>query len=447
MKAKRIFPGSLLGSLILLLFVHPSQAVEPPWHVGHLQPAWSENPTQNVLVHPYESNLSPMENGKRLAQAMQKLQPGETLKIESGTYEFGPKLTLNLRGTEKQPIRIVGANPESPPRLVRDERQNLMNLGEGNPCRYLIFKHLVFRGGSIGLRFHDVSHVWLDRCEISHCEHGGLTANTHHTSHLFITQNHLHSFPHGTGEGMYLGANHGKHVMRDSVVAGNHVHDCGGSQGDGIELKQGSFRNWIVGNQIHDTKYPCLTVYGTGNSEINLIERNTCYRSQDAAMQIQGDALIRNNLLIGGDGVGFRSTDHQGQTRNLQFVHNTIIARKTGAHLSSWNDRKDMVFANNAIYSQEGVAIRFPNGAKKVVLTGNVVFGGTDSRLPSMKQGNGLTDFRDLTWTGERRDARPVTRSVLIDAGNPLITNQYSTVKTRPEKINAGIVDFSKLRQ
>ena len=164
-------------------------------------------------------------------------------------------------------------------------------------------------------------------------------------------------------------------------------------------------------------------------------------------MQVQGDALIRNNLLIGGDGVGFRSTDHQGQSRNLQFVHNTIIARKTGAHLSSWNDRDKMVFANNAVYSQEGVVIRFPNGAKKVVLTGNVVFGGTDSRLPSMKQGNGLKDFRDLTWTGERRDAHPATRSVLIDAGNPVITHQYSSITKQPEKINAGIVDFSKLHQ
>jgi len=66
MKAKQIFPGRLLGPLILLLFVHQSQATEPPWIVGHLQPKWSENPTRNVLVHPYESNLSPLENGKRL---------------------------------------------------------------------------------------------------------------------------------------------------------------------------------------------------------------------------------------------------------------------------------------------------------------------------------------------------------------------------------------------
>jgi hypothetical protein len=202
--------------------------------------------------------------------------------------------------------------------------------------------------------------------------------------------------------------------MSYSVVAANHVHDCGGDQGDGIELKQGSYNNWIVDNHVHDTNYPCIITYGTAGKGINVVERNICYRSRDNTMQIQGEAIIRNNVIMAGRGAGFASTDHQGKTRDLQVIHNTIITQGRGANLSSWNGRENMVFANNAVYCQRGPAIRFPKGCARVYFRGNVVFGSVEGVRSGFVKGRGLQDFQQATWNADKRDVTPSKGSALF---------------------------------
>lgn len=205
---------------------------------------------------------------------------------------------------------------------------------------------------------------------------------------------------------MYLGANHGEHIMSESVIALNHIHDCKGSQGDGIEVKQGSWGNLIVGNDIHDTQYPCITVYGTAGKAVNVIERNLCRRSDDSAMQVQGEAIVRNKLLIGGKGSGFASTDHQGRSLNLQVIHNTIVNIGDAFKGSSWNAREGMILANNVFYSRDKSAIHFPQGREGVLITGNVILG--DAPKQGTTAGRGLEDFVSLSWDGEKYDATPV---------------------------------------
>jgi hypothetical protein len=206
---------------------------------------------------------------------------------------------------------------------------------------------------------------------------------------------------------MYLGANHGKVVMSYSVIAENHVHDCGGTQGDGVEVKQGSHHNWIYRNHVHDTNYPCILAYGTGGKGLNVIEQNVCYRSNDNVLQVQGEAIVRNNLLIAARGSGFASTDHQGETTRLTFVHNTIVSRRRGANLSSWNGRNAMVFSNNVVYTDRGDALRFPRGAQGVIVSGNVLLGRVSGVAEGFVVGNDLNDFVDVSWDGAHRDATP----------------------------------------
>jgi hypothetical protein len=207
--------------------------------------------------------------------------------------------------------------------------------------------------------------------------------------------------------------------MRNSVIAANHVHDCGGEQGDGIELKQGSHDNWIVENVVHDTHYPCIIAYGTAGRGKNRIENNICYRSGDNTMQVQGEALVRNNILFAARGAGFASMDHQGKTRDLQVVHNTIITATRGANLSSWSGREAMLFANNAVYSQRGPALQFPTGAAGVRVRGNVVCGGVEGVQEGYQEGCGLRDFRQVSWDGAERDAVPAAGSPLVGAADP----------------------------
>lgn len=198
--------------------------------------------------------------------------------------------------------------------------------------------------------------------------------------------------------------------MSKSVIALNHVYNCRGSQGDGIEVKQGSWGNLIAENRVHDCNYPCITVYGTEGKLQNVIERNVCYRSLDSVMQVQGEAIVRNNLLINGKNAAFASTDHQGKTVNLQVIHNTLVNTAHAFRGGSWNARRNMILANNVIDSREQNALHFANGHEGVTIAGNVVLG--DGPKPGCSLGRSLQDFLRLTWDAEQRDATPVVEAL-----------------------------------
>ncbi len=411
------------GRWILLFFALGATArgQEPaPWEVGSYDPPWAARPARRTFPLEYDRRASAEANGERLYEAMSALRPGDTLVVAGGTWSIARRTNLVLVGTAEAPIRIVAAKGETPVLTRPDAAQNVLNLGEDDRVRteYVLFAGLEFTGGSSLLRIHACSNVWIDRCEFHHGGAEGITANTRDTDHLYLTRNHIHHFeaPGATGEGMYLGANDGKVAMSWSVVAANHVHDTGGEQGDGIELKQGSHGVWIVENHVHDTHYPAILVYGTGGKGVNVVERNVLYRSGDNTLQVQGEAIVRNNLVVGG-ATALASTDHQGKTRDLVVVHNTIVHRELAVNLSSWNGRDGLVFANNAVYS-EGTAIRFPEGSAGVTFAGNVVFGAVEGVPDEGRKGRGLADFRDLSWDGERRDATPAPGSALLGAGD-----------------------------
>jgi hypothetical protein len=394
---------------------------EAPWLSRRIDPTWASVAPARTLRIGHDPGKTDEANGAVLAQTIDRLEPGDKLLIGPGRYSFAAKFTLDLAATAERPIWIEGADPERLPVITRpDARQNVINLGERSAAQYLCLRHLELTGGSTLIRIYDGHHLWIDRCHLHHAGAEGITANARDTSHLFITGNHLHDFlqPKATGEALYLGGNHAKAVMSYSVIADNHIHDCSGQQGDGIEVKQGSHHNWIVRNHVHDTKYPAITVYGTGGNGINVIEQNLCYRSEDNGIQVQGEAIVRNNLIMAAKGAGFASTDHQGQTTDLSFVHNTIITRGRGVNLTSWNGRANMVFANNAVYTDGGQALRFPGGSQGVTVAGNVIVGQAQGIRDGFTSGKGLSDFAKVSWDATQRSAIPTPGSPLIGAAD-----------------------------
>jgi hypothetical protein len=385
-------------------------------------PSWYNATPQQVISFSYNSAKTSEENGSLLKAAILALQPGQMLKIGAGTYSINSYFNIALQGTAVSPIWIVAKDGETPVITRPDANQNVINVGAGGtPTRFLGMRGLEITGGSQLLRLYDCANVWIDQCHLHHGGDGGLTANTADTDRIYLTRNEIDhpGGPSTTNEGMYLGANNGQYVMTNSVIALNHIHDTGGTQGDGIELKGGSYNNWIVANHVHDTNYPCIIVYAAGGKGINTIERNILYRSNDNAMQITGEAVVRNNLIMSGTAAGFASTDNQGATANLQVVHNTIINTGRGANLSSWNSRQGMVFANNGVYSRDAESIRFPNGSAGVTVKGNVVLGPVEGITAGYITGAGLADFASVAWDASARDATPTASSAIIGAGDP----------------------------
>src|SRR6185369_6228410 len=106
-----------------------------------------------------------------------------------------------------------------------------------------------------------------------------------------------------TGEAFYLGCNDNHCQFHDSLVANNYIHDLNGpsiTQGDGIEIKKGSYANIVRDNVIHDTSYPGITLYDVaGNGAPNIIERNIVWNSGDSGIQVTADAIVRNNIVLG----------------------------------------------------------------------------------------------------------------------------------------------------
>jgi hypothetical protein len=219
------------------------------------EPTWSSIPPKRVIQHSDS-------NGAALVKAVEALKPGDKLELAAGTYSVERMWDILASGTADAPIWIVAAKGAQVIITRGDAKQNVINIGQGGAVQYLCLQGVEITGGSHGLRLGHCSDVWIDQCHIHHTNEVCLSANSADTQRLFLTRNHIH---HGAGhaEGMYLGANNGDHIMSESVVALNHIHDCRGDQGDGIEVKQGSWGNLIAENHVHDTNYPCITVYGT----------------------------------------------------------------------------------------------------------------------------------------------------------------------------------------
>jgi hypothetical protein len=376
-------------------------------------PDWANINPKRVIKH-----AGP--DGESLVKAVAGLQAGDQLVVAAGTYRVDRLWAIGVSGTAEAPVWIVAAEGARVVFTRPDARQNVLNIGQSAPVHHLCLRGVEITGGSHGLRLHQCSEVWIDQCHIHHTGAVCLSANSANTRRLFLTRNHLHHGG-GHGEGMYLGANHGEFIMSESVIALNHIHDCTGSQGDGIEVKQGSWGNLIAENDIHDTQYPCITVYGTAGKPVNIIERNLCRRSADSTMQVQGEAIVRNNVLIGAKGSGFASTDHQGQSLNLQVIHNTIINTGDAFKGSSWNAREGMVLANNVLYSRDKSAMNFPKGKEGVTITGNVVLG--DAPKQGTTPGRGLEDFVSLNWDGEKHDATPSAEAPFDHADQKYLLN------------------------
>lgn len=154
-------------------------------------------------------------------------------------------------------------------------------------------------------------------------------------------------------------------------------------------------------------------------------------------MQVQGEAIVRNNVLIGGKNAGFASTDHQGKSRNLQVVHNTIVNVGHAFRGGSWNAREGMILANNILYSRDANALHFANGKEGVTITGNIVLGGGPK--DGCTRGRGLEDFTGLSWDGEKRDATPGPDAPFEKAASEYLLDTDFTGKTRVTAVSGAI--------
>ncbi len=305
------------------------------------------------------------------------LKPGDEVVLATGLYRERRRLVIGHRGTAEQPIVIRAAEGGRVVLHRPDARQNTVNM---IGTQYLVLRGLEITGGSTGIRLvrsdnHPCKFVTIEQMHIHHVGGPAITANSPGNAYegLIFRRNHIHHTS-GHGEGFYLGSNNKSDgstagFMFDSVVEGNYIHDLNGpgiSQGDGIEIKDGSYNNTVRDNVIHNTNYPGVTVYGTDGNAPNIVERNVIWNSGDHGIQAAAEAIIRNNIIFNSRADGIHSHAHQSaKVGSLQILYNTVVSNRPGtAAIGISMSRQErlagpVVIANNALYaSADGFSMR-----------------------------------------------------------------------------------------
>lgn len=356
--------------------------------------------------------------------AVSALQPSDELVLSGGEYFLNRAVVINLYGTADQPIVIRAKAGEIPVLRQTDSGHFAIDI---DGAAYIELHGLEIIGGRQGIRMREADYITVADCHIHDTNDVALAVNWTGTyTGLKLVRNHIHHTNH-TGEGMYLGCNNDFCRVENSLIDSNYIHHTNGptvTQGDGIELKEGSSGNVISNNVIHDTNYPGILTYGTvGNGPPNIIEGNVIWNSNDNGMQVAADAVVRNNIIIGAP-VAFQQ--HQaGSPSNLQFVNNTVIVLGTAINVRDVSG--SVVIANNAVYSQSGSAINLISGdLSQVTVTGNVGQGGLVGGSSGYSEGNGIAnDFVNGHFGGPPIDLFPRTGSALISAGDDSVAPQF----------------------
>ena len=169
------------------------------------------------------------------------LEAGDELVLSGGTYTLGGRFSFSIAGTEAAPIVIRAADGEVPHFDRPNASQNIIDIDD---AEHVIIRGIEFSGGSAGLRVSGARFLTIEECEIHDTGDVAVRANDTGVTYegLRILRNHIHH-TNNTGEGMYLGCNNAGCEVVDSLIEGNYIHHTNQqsvTQGDGIEIKEGS---------------------------------------------------------------------------------------------------------------------------------------------------------------------------------------------------------------
>lgn len=323
--------------------------------------------TEARVIELFPSNADSSCN-EEFENVANTLQPGDELVLHGGIYTQNCRRAISAKGTLSQPITIRAAAGEFPILTRPANNIDTQNNIEIDSSSYIIIRGIKFKGGSTGVRFINFNHnITLDGLEISDTGNNAIAINSGNADSMMFINNHIHDTGKSSGstegEGMYIGCNDNACRVTNSIFANNYIHHLRGTSSggnDGIEVKVGSYNNIVRDNVIHDTtigtRYPCIFVYG-GGSRVNIVEGNVVWNCGEA-IQVQADAIIRNNIIFNSD-VGITLSPHAqvANMRNVEIVGNTIYGHSQECMYIRWSSATNMTVANNAIYCPGATAI------------------------------------------------------------------------------------------
>ena len=225
-----------------------------------------------------------------------------------------------------------------------------------------------------GVKVKSGNDVHITGCLFDQVGGISISANSSDSTGTQIVDNHFDDLQ---ATGIYLGCHDGSCRAADFLIADNLIDGVVSSGvGYGIETKLNSY-GVIRDNVIHDTQGPGIEVFGSEDlGAVTVVEQNYVVGStNNGALEIGGGpALVRNNIVVGGNAGGIYAYDYGGRglQREVQILGNTVIGTVGEAiRVSSWEGGVGLVIANNAAWQESGAGPALPADISGVDMTTN----------------------------------------------------------------------------
>jgi hypothetical protein len=350
-----------------------------------------------------------IHTGDDLYGMLATLGPGEVVEVEAGTYPSPGFAPMTWSGTAAQPI-VVRAAMGARPVLTNTQGNNNLDLYGS----YWTLRGFELTGGDIGVRI-AADNATLEDLDIHDVLDQGITCNRPGMDCSDIALRRVEIATTGnlqTGSGITLGCSDSSCAVNRAVVEGCYIHDTNGSAGAGIAVWKHT-EVTVRDDVFVQTSGPAIVYQMSALTGRDIIERNFIWNVMNNGIQVEGQVIVRNNLVVGAAVDGIASRMQSGVAPvNVDIVHNTIEAA-TCVHSLNWSGTSYVV-ANNALQCGTGTNLTgTPQTNGNIGFTASDVIGSPNDYPVA---GSGLVDIADPNYTAAD-DFNATARGAAPDVG------------------------------
>jgi len=313
------------------------------------------------------------------------LQPGDTLKLASGTYPLLPLIRLN--GTPQAWISIEGP-ATGPPAVISIDPSNpgCCNLIQLDTASYVAIRNLRVDSALVvaidGVNSRGVTHdILVENCTFvgQGSDQGTIAISTKGFAWNWIIRGNTII---EAGTGLYLGSSNGDLQFVGGIIEGNLVMD---TIGYNMEIKwqlpytlpagldagphKTIIRNNVFIKSKPQTAWPPsfsagarpnvlvggFPTSGPGINDLYEIYGNFFYENMDGESLFQGSGRValHDNIFVGGDFRAMSLVNHDLPLKLAYVYNNTIYGHVTGVVVSG-SQLQDSLVTGNLILADQG---------------------------------------------------------------------------------------------
>ncbi|MDP3879152.1 MAG: DUF1565 domain-containing protein [Dehalococcoidales bacterium] len=300
--------STLLTFGAFLLNPAPQTALAAP-NVFYVHPVTGSDSNPGTIASPFRT----------IQEALQIVQPGDTIKLADGTYNETLK-TISA-GTPAAQIIIEPVDGSHP--ILDGGGGNMVLLTIGHS--YYTVRGIEFTNAKVGVRIEYATGVIFENNSIHHTGNEGMKLHFLSNDNIIRNNKIWTTGIYGNAEGIYIGTAPEQRsrylgqpdVCINNIISGNEIWDVD----EGIDIKEDSSFNTVVGNIVHearDTNSGGINVRGDSNYFYN----NLSYNGAGAGFRTGGDItyspeygdnyhygqnnVLRNNIARDNSGYGYK---------------------------------------------------------------------------------------------------------------------------------------------